>query len=265
MNRSLDGWLSKLATTRSGTSMWQRRWFVLSGDRLQYFNSPGDVGGGDAKWTLELSALGASTSDGPADQADAARFELLAGGQAYSLRADSEVEAEMWRAALDTPTAGSALPAPSAEPPAGMSLFDGLAVPAATPAAALCAVQLGLLRQRASREGELASLKQSRAAAQAAQAEASAAEEYERAASLAAELEALEGREAELAEGEAEGEASYARAAERQAALLGEQRSLWADQVGEARRCLAAREEVAAREATARESLLEAQEERLGE
>ena len=92
-----------------------------------------------------------------------------------------------------------------------------------------------------------------------------AAEEYERAASLAAELEALEGREAELAEGEAEGEASYARAAERQAALLGEQRSLWADQVGEARRCLAAREEVAAREATARESLLKAQEERLGE
>ena len=53
--------------------MWQRRWFVLSGDRLQYFNSPGDVGGGDAKWTLELSALGASTSDGPADQADAAQ------------------------------------------------------------------------------------------------------------------------------------------------------------------------------------------------
>lgn len=59
--RSLDGWLSKLASTRSRTPMWQRRWFVLSGDCLRYYNSPAESSG-ESKWSLELRAYAAAAS-----------------------------------------------------------------------------------------------------------------------------------------------------------------------------------------------------------
>jgi len=101
-SRSLDGWLSKLSTTRSGSAMWQRRWFVLTGDRLCYYNSPGEASG-EPKWTLELGVGGASASmHPPGDGSDAARFDLRAGDELVCFKADSEVEAEMWLCALET-------------------------------------------------------------------------------------------------------------------------------------------------------------------
>jgi len=124
-SRSLDGWLSKLATTRSGSAMWQRRWFVLLGDRLSYFNSPADASG-EAKWALELGTLGASASqyrDPATGESDPTRFDLRAGGEVVSLKADSEVEAEMWVCALETQPSNGAAPAGG--------LFDGLAMPTA--------------------------------------------------------------------------------------------------------------------------------------
>ena len=54
-----------------------------------------------------------------AEPGEPARFELRAEQQTIALKADSEVEAEMWRCALETPP-------PAATPAAG--LFDGLAM-----------------------------------------------------------------------------------------------------------------------------------------
>ena len=98
--RSLDGWLQRLAKTLSGgREMWQRRWFVLQGDTLSFFNAPDDVGG-PPKWSIDLSN-GSAASVG----AEPTRIELYVGSEHIALKADSEVEAEMWVSALATETA----------------------------------------------------------------------------------------------------------------------------------------------------------------
>ena len=58
-SRSLDGWLQKLAkTTSSGKEMWQRRWFVLQGDTLSFFNSMDDAANASATVGLQLKGSG---------------------------------------------------------------------------------------------------------------------------------------------------------------------------------------------------------------
>ena len=129
--RSLDGWLQRLAKTLSGgREMWQRRWFVLQGDTLTFFNTPDDVGG-PPKWSVDLSN-GSAASGG----AEPTRIELYVGGEHIALKADSEVEAEMWVSALATD--GNA-PAPQATAPAGTpaggpSAFSFMSAAAAEPA-----------------------------------------------------------------------------------------------------------------------------------
>ena len=131
-SRSLDGWLQKLAkTTSSGKEMWQRRWFVLQGDTLSFFNSMDDAGG-PPKWTIDL-ASGSTASVG----SEATRIELLVGSEHVILKADSEVEAEMWISALATET--NAPPPPSAGPPA-MSAFSFMSAAPAEPAPAMAAM-----------------------------------------------------------------------------------------------------------------------------
>ena len=110
--RSLDGWLQRLAKTLSGgREMWQRRWFVLQGDTLTFFNAPDDVGG-PPKWSIDLSN-GSAASVG----AEPTRIELYVGSEHIALKADSEVEAEMWVSALATEMAA---PAPQPAAPAGI-------------------------------------------------------------------------------------------------------------------------------------------------
>ena len=110
-DRALDGWLHKLAKPkRSGAPaapMWQRRWFTLLGDTLSFYNTEQDVAQKlPPKWTLDLAASGAVVSpfSEPGAPPDATRIELTTGGgEHFSLRAESEFEAEMWAEALRTP------------------------------------------------------------------------------------------------------------------------------------------------------------------
>ena len=129
--RSLDGWLQRLAKTLSGgREMWQRRWFVLQGDTLTFFNAPDDVGG-PPKWSIDLSN-GSAASGG----AEPTRIELYVGGEHIALKADSEVEAEMWVSALateDSP-APQAAAAPAEIPAGGPSAFSFMSAAAAEPA-----------------------------------------------------------------------------------------------------------------------------------
>ena len=139
MERSLDGWLSKLAKTRSSRGgaapMWQRRWFTLRGDQLCCYHIEQDAASGVPKWSLDLGASGAAASMYASQPPDPTRIELQAGDEQFSLRAESEVEAEMWLAALVTPARGdgppdmpaavsAVMPAPPAKTP--NSAFDFL-------------------------------------------------------------------------------------------------------------------------------------------
>ena len=93
-NRELDGFLSKMPARATRAQMWQRRWFVLRGDTLCFFNTPEDASaGGAAKWTLDLAAHGATAT--PLGGGEPTRFDLVAGAESFCLKADSEVEAEM--------------------------------------------------------------------------------------------------------------------------------------------------------------------------
>ena len=127
-DRELDGWLSKLAKAKStrtsagAAPLWQRRFFQLKGDMLYFWNTEEDAKGGPstAKWSLDLGAKGAMATpfSDPTQPPDDSRIELIAGDEKFSFQADSEVEAEMWIAALTTPSrSGGGIP--SAATPAG--------------------------------------------------------------------------------------------------------------------------------------------------
>ena len=85
MDRSLDGWLSKLAKTKSsrGTApMWQRRWFTLRGDQLCFFNTEQDATANSIpKWSLDLGTHGAMASLYDGEPPDPTRIELRAGDE----------------------------------------------------------------------------------------------------------------------------------------------------------------------------------------
>ena len=131
-DRSLDGWLHKLAkpkrTSGAGAAPappnWQRRWFTLLGDTLSFYNTEQDAAQKvPPKWTLDLGAAGAAVApfSEPGAPPDPTRIELSTAGE-RSLRAESEFEAEMWMSALVTPARGGggvpALPTPAAAMPA---------------------------------------------------------------------------------------------------------------------------------------------------
>ena len=100
-DRELDGFLSKMPARATRLANWQRRWFVLKGDTLAFFNTPEDATAGTApKWTLDLAQYGATAT--PLGAGEPTRFDLQAGAESFRLKADSEVEAEMWVAALKT-------------------------------------------------------------------------------------------------------------------------------------------------------------------
>ena len=137
--------MSKLAKRKSAAGqapLWQRRFFTLRGDLLCFYNSEADVASGPPKWSLDLGVKGATASpyvdpSGP----DATRIELIAGDEHFSFRADSEVEAEMWSAALPTKPRngnghGSAIPSG-----AGGGMFDGMMTGPPPPS---CATDVGL-------------------------------------------------------------------------------------------------------------------------
>ena len=113
--RELSGWLSKLASSRvaGGPERWQRRWFLLDGDLLKFFNSQAEATSTSnatlAKWTLDLG-VGASARM----EAEAGRFVVHAAGDTYAFKADTDVEAEMWVCALPTQPRGQATPHGSA-------------------------------------------------------------------------------------------------------------------------------------------------------
>ena len=95
--------------------MWQRRFFTLKGDMLAFYNTEEESSSGQPpKWSLDLGAFGAAASPftEPGAPPDAARIELVAGEERFSLKAESEVEAEMWMAALATPPRREVHPAP---------------------------------------------------------------------------------------------------------------------------------------------------------
>ena len=128
-DRSLDGWLHKLAkpkrTSGAGAAPappnWQRRWFTLLGDTLSFYNTEQDAAQQvPPKWTLDLGAAGAAVApfSEPGAPPDPTRIELSTGaGERFSFRAESEFEAEMWMSALVTPARGGggvpALPTPA--------------------------------------------------------------------------------------------------------------------------------------------------------
>ena len=117
MEREMDGWLSKLAKKRGGgEGNWQRRWFTLRGDMLCFYNAESEAQTKETpKWSLDLGQAGATATafSAPGEPPDNTRIELHSGSDHVSLRADSEVEAEMWSAALATqPRGGGPMPQP---------------------------------------------------------------------------------------------------------------------------------------------------------
>ena len=143
-DRELDGWLSKLAKAKStrtsagAAPLWQRRFFQLKGDMLYFWNTEEDAKGGPstAKWSLDLGAKGAMATpfSDPTQPPDDSRIELIAGDEKFSFQADSEVEAEMWIAALTTPSrSGGGIPsaATPAGPAGGGCMFGGMDISSA--------------------------------------------------------------------------------------------------------------------------------------
>jgi hypothetical protein len=143
-DRELDGWLAKLAkakstrTSAAAAPLWQRRFFQLKGDMLYFWNTEEDAKGGPstAKWSLDLGAKGALATpfSDPTQPPDDSRIELIAGDEKFSFQADSEVEAEMWIAALTTPSrSGGGVPsaATPAAPAGGGCMFGGMDISSA--------------------------------------------------------------------------------------------------------------------------------------
>ena len=143
-DRELDGWLAKLAkakstrTSAAAAPLWQRRFFQLKGDMLYFWNTEEDAKGGPstAKWSLDLGAKGALATpfSDPTQPPDDSRIELIAGDEKFSFQADSEVEAEMWIAALTTPSrSGGGVPsaATPAAPLGGGCMFGGMDISSA--------------------------------------------------------------------------------------------------------------------------------------
>ena len=110
----MEGWLYKRGKE---PKPWAKRWFLLVDGRLSYFNSPDDTRGTPKRSVALTHPTSASVS---AD--DARQLLVHVGAEAYTLRAETALDAVAWAKAFNavgSPGPSYAAPAvPQAPPPA---------------------------------------------------------------------------------------------------------------------------------------------------